>query len=179
MDTIYQALELAAALDLSDERDQWERLVEQAFRDGYRAAEAAHADDYQRGLIDGALVRKRAQHELVEMARIDAAQWGPAGREHFGDPRPGDYPGGAAGLARTRAAWLAEGLGLGPGPEWVHLSGPVVHYGHVCKPVCHQYKPGWHTIADAITILATLPGDYAATIAGLRATASTHGSRAA
>jgi len=161
-----------ALLELSDERDRWERLVEQAYRDGYRAAERARADDYQRGLIDGALARKRAQQDLVEMARIDAAQWGPEGREHFADPRPGDYPGGADGLARVRAAWLAEGLGLGPGPGWVHLGGWLVHGnpgGHrPCTKACYAYKPGWYTIAEAIGILATLPGDYAGAIATLR-----------
>jgi hypothetical protein len=166
-------------LELSDERDRWERLVEQAYRDGCRAAERAHADDYQRGLIDGALARKRAQHDLVEMARIDAAQWGPNGREHFADPRPGDYPGGADGLARIRAAWLTEGLGLGPGPGWVHLGGPVVHWHKPCTSACYAYKPGWHTTADAIGILATLPGDYAEVIAALRVQADESAGRRA
>lgn len=171
MDTIHQALELAATLDLSDERDQWERLIDRAYRDGYRMGEHDHADDYERGRSDGALARKRAQHDLVDMARTDVARWGPGGRERFADPCPGDYPGGSAGLAKVRAAWLAAGLDLGPGPGWVHLSGPAVHWHKPCTSACYAYKPGWYTAADAAAILATLPGDYADTIASLRATA--------
>ena len=26
-------------------------------------------------------------------ADLEAERWGPGGREHYGDPRPGDYPG--------------------------------------------------------------------------------------
>jgi hypothetical protein len=26
-------------------------------------------------------------------SELELARWGPTGREHFGDPRPGDYPG--------------------------------------------------------------------------------------
>jgi hypothetical protein len=85
----------------------------------------------------------------------------------------GDYPGGAEGLARVRASWLAQGLGLGPGPGWIHLSGAVVHYRHACQPACHAYEPGWYTPAEAAAILATLPGDYAEAIASLRAMAGT------
>lgn len=157
---------LRHVLALSDERDQWERLIEQAWRDGYRAAEQAHADDYSAGVTDGVLARKRAQHDIVEMARTDVAQWGPAGREHFGEPRPGDYPGGAAGIARTKAAWENAGYDFPHwGPEWVHLSGPTVHH-HLCNSACYAYEPGWYRAADAITILETLPGDYAATHRG-------------
>jgi hypothetical protein len=78
---------------LSDERDQWERLALQMWRDGFAAAERAHAGDYARGLADGAGVRKRAEHDLVEAARLYRLRWGASGREHFGDPRPGDFPG--------------------------------------------------------------------------------------
>lgn len=28
-------------------------------------------------------------------AELEAERWGPGGREHFGDPRPGDFPGRA------------------------------------------------------------------------------------
>jgi hypothetical protein len=80
-------------LNLSDERDQWRRLAWQLWADGYAAAELARADDYARGLADGAYCRKRAQQDLVEAARLDLLRWGDAGREHFGDPRPGDFPG--------------------------------------------------------------------------------------
>ena len=80
---------------LSDERDLWQARVSQAFREGYAAAVRDHADDYLRGLLDGAACRKRAEHDLVEAARLELARWGERGREHFGDPLPGDFPGRA------------------------------------------------------------------------------------
>lgn len=80
---------------LSDERDQWSALVGETFRLGYAAALHDHQDDYRRGLLDGAGVRKRAEHDLVAFARLELARWGPGGREHFGDPRPGDFTGRA------------------------------------------------------------------------------------
>ena len=85
--------EYADLLALSNERDQWQARIQQAWEDGYAAAERAHADDYRRGQINGALARKRAQHDIVELARLDVARWGPDGREHYADPRPGDYEG--------------------------------------------------------------------------------------
>ena len=78
---------------LSDERDEWRRFAWQLWREGFEAAELARADDYARGLADGAYCRKRAQQDLVEAARLDRLRWGDAGRAHFGDPRPGDFPG--------------------------------------------------------------------------------------
>jgi hypothetical protein len=34
-----------------------------------------------------------AQHGIVRDAALEEVRWGPGGREHFADPRPGDYPG--------------------------------------------------------------------------------------
>lgn len=84
---------LRVVMSLSDERDQWQARIAQAWRDGHAAGELARAGDYRRGLVDGAAARKRAEHDLVEFARLELARWGPGGRAHFGDPRPGDYPG--------------------------------------------------------------------------------------
>jgi hypothetical protein len=39
---------------------------------------------------------KAAQHGLVLDAEIEERRWGPGGRAHFGDPRPGDFPGRTA-----------------------------------------------------------------------------------
>lgn len=86
--------QLRAFLALSDERDLHLRRILAAWREGYRVGGLAHADDYARGLVDGALARKRAEHDLVELARLDIARWGPDGRERFADPRPGEYTGG-------------------------------------------------------------------------------------
>ena len=173
-DTAYSAP--VPLLEVSDLLDAELRLRLAAYREGWQAAERAHRDDYQRGLVDGALARKRAQHELVEMARVDALQWGPGGRERFGDPRPGDFTGGAEAVERVRQAWLAQGLSLGPGPGWVHLGGRLVHhngaYGSArCTAACYAYEPGWYRIADAIAILETLPGDHSGALAELRSQA--------
>ena len=85
----YQRLILA----ISDERDKWRRLAWDLWHDGHQAAELAHADDYARGLVDGAYCRKRAEHDLVEAARLERLRWGEGGRAHFGDPRSGDFSG--------------------------------------------------------------------------------------
>lgn len=161
-------------LALSDERDLWQRRITQAYREGFAAAERAHANDYRNGHHDGILGRKRFEHEWVEEARLELARWGPGGPEHFGDPRPGDYRGGP-----VDASWISAGYSLGPGPGYVHLSGRAVHWHKPCTKACSAYEAGWYTIDAAIAILATLPGDYAETIAELRAQAPAEGRLAA
>ena len=86
-------------LALSDERDQWERRIDRAWRDGYDAGRRSRQDDYARGVADGAYARKRAGQDTVEQARLELLRWGPGGREHFGDSRPGDYPGRSGAAA--------------------------------------------------------------------------------
>lgn len=136
----------------SNERDQYERRILAAWTDGYAAAEQAHAEDYDQGLCDGALARKRAEHDLVQAAALDVARWGPAGREHYGDARPGDYEPGSA-YQPPPGAWLG---------------GPAVHW-HKCIPACHAYQPGFYPPAEAVAILSTLPAchDYTEAIARL------------
>lgn len=149
------------------------------------------AAEYERGLRDGHLATiaalKRAQHQAVDDLTTYLTRWHlccrrcrlkghlngcqecvSRTRETFGEPMPGE-PGSAELVARARASW--EPLGLGPGPGWVHLGGPVVHH-HACSAACYEYKPGWYTLADAITILEALPGNYIAAIAGLRSQAT-------
>lgn len=163
-------------LEVSDLLDGELRLRLAAFREGWQAAERAHADDYSAGFNDGLLRRKHIEHGAVEAARIELARWGPGGREHFGDPQPGDFTGGTEAVERVRQAWLRAGLSLGPGPGWVHLGGRYVHhngaYGTArCTAACYAYEPGWHRIADAIAIIETLPGDYSGALAELRSQA--------
>lgn len=160
--------DIAAFLELSDERDQWERYVLAMWRDGWHAAELAHAGDYHHGYIDGILGRKHAEHDAVEALRLELRRWGPGGREHFGDPRPGDFTGGPEAVEQVRQAWLRAGLSLGPGPGWVHVGGPPVHH-HRCNAACYAYEPGWYTVQEAINIIENLPGNYAKTLARLRA----------
>jgi hypothetical protein len=72
--------------------------AETAYRNQLAREMAAAA--YERGLSDG-YVRaiedvKAAQHGIARDAGLEIERYGPGGREHFGDPRPGDYPGRAA-----------------------------------------------------------------------------------
>ena len=48
------------------------------------------------GRVRAAADIKAVQHGLVLDAELDARRWGPGGRVHFGDARPGDFPGRAA-----------------------------------------------------------------------------------
>lgn len=90
-------MKAAELLELSDERDQWERLRQAAYRDGWQAAERAHADDYHRGYVDGAAARKHAQHAAVEALDVYLRRWKLRGetrtRPTFSQPHPGDYQG--------------------------------------------------------------------------------------
>ena len=87
----------ADILALSAERDAWERPAspgnEEAYLSGYRAGveqgralEAADRDAAHR-----VMAARILRHPLG--AELDARRWGPGGRAHAGDPRPGDYPG--------------------------------------------------------------------------------------
>lgn len=45
-------------------------------------------------------VRERvAAQAEADRAALEERRWGPGGRAHFGDPRPGDFPGRAGGTA--------------------------------------------------------------------------------
>ena len=58
------------------------------FAAGYAAAEAD---------MDAAWNRiARAAVCSPPHAELEEKRWGPGGRAHFGDPRPGDFPGSAA-----------------------------------------------------------------------------------
>jgi hypothetical protein len=93
MTTIQPPADIAALLALSDERDQWCSLLDAVFLLGWQFAEQAHADDYDHGYVDGLLRRKHIEHDAVAAAELEVLRWGPGGREHARDPRPGDYPG--------------------------------------------------------------------------------------
>src|SRR5215472_9287266 len=87
----------AELLDLSGERDVWLRRVYAAWRAGYRAGFGA-------GDAAGSRRTARAWHATAiglplsvlgpTWAELERRRWGPGGRAHFGDPRPGDYEGG-------------------------------------------------------------------------------------
>ncbi len=67
-----------------------------AWRDGWRACEIHHGDAYEAGFADGIMAVKRAQHDAYRLTQTDVARWGRGGREHFADPRPGDFRGRGA-----------------------------------------------------------------------------------
>ena len=82
----------ALILAASDHADLQLKLRLEAFREGWRACEQAQGDAYRRGVYDGAIARKRAEHLLVTIARLQAARYGPRSRQAT-DPRPEDFPG--------------------------------------------------------------------------------------
>lgn len=75
-------------------RDRLGREMYQAgYADGYHAgyeaawgvreaSAAAWWREHGRGLVDG-----------LTHAELEERRWGPGGRAHFADPRPGDFPG--------------------------------------------------------------------------------------
>jgi hypothetical protein len=144
--------EAAAILARSNELDMWQRRLVNNWQAGYAAAETAHADDWDEGYAAGVMGLKRAQHDAVELTALETARWGSGGRQHFSDPRPGDYPGRPLPLERPGQIWLA---------------GSAVH-SHQCAAACRKYEPGFYTPEQAATILAQLPGNYSTAITGLR-----------
>jgi hypothetical protein len=78
--------EAIEAADLVETETAYRRqLGREMYAAGYAAAEADMAARWNE--IARAAVRGSSHAELEEK------RWGPGGREHFADPRPGDYPG--------------------------------------------------------------------------------------
>lgn len=75
-------------------------LADAEIRYRNQLAREAGAREYERGVLDGyvraAADLKALQHGLVLDAELEARRWGPGGRAHFADPRPGDFPGRGA-----------------------------------------------------------------------------------
>jgi hypothetical protein len=84
----------AELLELSDERDFWERWVLAAEERGFRRGVDSMSDEYERGFAAGILAFKGAQHDAYRSLQLEMARWG-GWREDFGRPREGDYPGHA------------------------------------------------------------------------------------
>jgi hypothetical protein len=90
-----------ALLELSDERDMWLRRVLGAWREGWRRGHAAGvARGYRQACADmeasWQAIARPVAYGGTSHADLELLRWGPGGREHFGDPRPGDYAGGPA-----------------------------------------------------------------------------------
>jgi hypothetical protein len=78
--------------------------AETAYRNqvGREMYQAGHGDGYQAGYrqaeADQATGWNQATRPAASPARaeLEERRWGPGGREHFADPRPGDFPGRSA-----------------------------------------------------------------------------------
>ncbi len=101
VDLAHAIAELLARSEWLDKVAARVRAAELAgYRRGYAEGEAA---GYRRGREDEACMwfaslapaRAAARHAARNpgYAELEALRWGPGGREHFGDPRPGDYRG--------------------------------------------------------------------------------------
>jgi hypothetical protein len=81
--------EAIEAAELAEVEERYRRQVgREMYAAGRRDAEAEMAERWNR--IAGPVSRARDAGGIEE---IEARRWGPGGREHFGDPRPGDFPG--------------------------------------------------------------------------------------
>jgi hypothetical protein len=96
---------VAAVLALSDERDLHEARWKAAWREGYRAgrvAALAEAAVWREAawapiryeVLDPEMIDTITKAAAAERKRVMELRWGPGGRYHFSDPRPGDYQGG-------------------------------------------------------------------------------------
>lgn len=76
---------------VSGERDQWTGRLLDAERAAYRLG---LAEGYRLGLEVAWGIRKADALVLdpntPALDELELRRWGPGGREHFGDPRPGD-----------------------------------------------------------------------------------------
>jgi hypothetical protein len=147
---------------------------ERGIHEGYLLA-VADFKAFQQGVVRDAQLERRRWHLCCRRCRLEGHRDScrdceDRTRETFGQALPGELaPAEIAG--RALASWEPYGL---PPAGMVHLAGPVVHH-HACKPICYAHKPGYYTPAEAIAILSRLPGDYAETIASLRAMAAASG----
>jgi hypothetical protein len=79
-----EAIEAAEMIELEARyRDQVAR----------EAADAAYERGRADGYVEAVADMKAAQHGIVRDAELETRRWGPGGRAHFADPRPGDFPG--------------------------------------------------------------------------------------
>ena len=91
------AAAVADLIDRSDHLDALLRLRLAAYREGFAAGEAAHADDFERGFTEGVMALKHTQHDAARLVQVESQRWQVRGerraRQTFGRPHPGDFPG--------------------------------------------------------------------------------------
>lgn len=82
----------AAAIEAAEMAELEARYRDQVARE---AADAAYERGRADGYVQAAADMKAVQHGIVRDAELETRRWGPEGREAFGKPRPGDFPGRA------------------------------------------------------------------------------------
>jgi hypothetical protein len=93
---------VAEVLGRIAEREVWQRRelaayragLRRGWRDGWRAGYEAADSDWYIALAPARRAAARAAR-IPTHAELEVRRWGPGGREHFGDPRPGDFKGRA------------------------------------------------------------------------------------
>jgi hypothetical protein len=81
--------EAIAAAELAEAETRYRNeLGREMYEAGRRAAEAEMAERWHQ-------IAAPVAHGMSH-AELEERRWGPGGREHFADPRPGDFPGRAA-----------------------------------------------------------------------------------
>jgi hypothetical protein len=98
--------QLAALIEATDYDlpGHWRQLASETAE---RAAGAARADGIERGRQLEAAERDASWHRIAvqvatgpDHSELELRRWGPGGRAHFGDSRPGDYMVGPDGGTR-------------------------------------------------------------------------------
>lgn len=82
---------VARLLAYSDEVDKQLRLRLAAWREGFAAGERAHEDDYERGVHDGRMLNKRAEHYVNDLFKLQVKRYGAVSRPVL-CPVPEDFP---------------------------------------------------------------------------------------
>jgi hypothetical protein len=101
---------LAALIDPAAEVRYRRQLARESWRDGYGLG-------YRHGYERAARLREAEWPAAVAsvtacgpaFSELELRRWGPGGREHFADPRPGDLGPGEA-ERRAAASWAPYGL---------------------------------------------------------------------
>ena len=91
--------EVASLLELSDERDQWMRRIDQAWRDGWQARAAVADRDYNRGYgqaVTDWKVTAGTRSGGPAFAELDRRRYPPDGRLSWIQPQDDHQERGAA-----------------------------------------------------------------------------------
>ena len=91
---------VAAAISEAEHAEAETRYRLQLAREMYQAGQrAGFQDGYEQAAADMAVrwaqIARPVAHGISH-AELEERRWGPGGRAHFADPRPGDFPGRGA-----------------------------------------------------------------------------------